>query len=229
MSDKAQQLDAQKQDAAESAVQLVTSGMIVGLGTGSTANHATRAIGREIANGRLEDILGIATSHRTADLATELGIPLTTLEEHQEIDITIDGADEVDPYGNLIKGGGGALLREKIVAEATKEYVIIVDETKIVDQLAVAFRVPVEVVQFGWKTLEPFLRSLQAEPVMRHDSTGVPFQTAAGNYILDCQFEGGIDDPADMQRTLKAHTGIVETGLFVGFDPKVIVGQSLHT
>jgi ribose 5-phosphate isomerase A len=203
--------------------------MIVGLGTGSTANYAIRAIGREINRGALVRILGIATSRRTEDLAAELGIPLTTLAVHQEIDITIDGADEVDPAGDLIKGGGGALLREKIVAEATDKYVIIVDETKIVDRLAVDFAVPVEVVTFGWKTLEPFLRSLGAEPVMRHDSTGVPFQTAAGNFILDCRFDGGIEDAAEMQRLLKGRTGVVETGLFVGLKPEVIVGRSSHS
>lgn len=225
MSEHVQRLDAQKKEAAERAVQLVKSGMIVGLGTGSTANHATRAIGREIENGRLEGIVGIATSRRTGDLAAEFGIPLTTLEEHQQIDITIDGADEVDPAGNLIKGGGGALLREKIVAEVTRQYVIVVDDTKIVERLALAFPVPVEIVQFGWKTSVPFIRSLGAEPVMRLDSSGDPLQTAAGNYILDCQFEGGIENPVEMHRMLKGRTGVVETGLFVGFNPKVIVGS----
>lgn len=229
MSENANSLDAQKLDAAERAVTLVDSGMIVGLGTGSTANHATKAIGRDIQNGRLKDIFGIATSRRTEDLARTLGIPLTTLEEHQEVHVTIDGADEVDAAGDIIKGGGGALLREKIVAVATKRYVIIVDDTKLVDRLGVKFPLPVEVVKFGWKMLEAPIRALGAEPFLRHDSTGVPFLTAAGNFILDCRFAGGIGDAAEVNRVLKSHTGVVETGLFVGFDPEVIVGRSRPT
>jgi ribose 5-phosphate isomerase A len=226
MSEQPNHLDAQKLDAAERAASLVCSGTTVGLGTGSTANHATKAIARDIESGRIRDIRGIATSRRTEDLALELGIPLTTLEEHQEVDITIDGADEVDSSGDLIKGGGGALLREKIVAVATKRYVIIVDETKMVDRLGVEFPLPVEVVTFGWKTLVAPIRALGAEPVLRHDSTGAPFLTAAGNYILDCQFDTGIANTAEVHQALKSHAGVVETGLFVGMKPEVIIGRA---
>ena len=200
--------------------------MIVGLGTGSTANHAIEAIGREIKAGRLENITGIATSRRTSELAVSLGIPLATLDEHPIVDITIDGADEVDRDGNIIKGGGGALLREKIIAVATKQYVIIIDETKLVDRLGAAFPLPVEVVDFATKTYQAPIRALGAEPVLRLDSDGSPFHTAAGNLIFDCQFSGGIADPVAVHQALKNHPGIVETGLFLGMEPKVIVGRA---
>ena len=228
MSEKANLLDEQKRDAAERAAQLVESGMIVGLGTGSTANHAIEAIALGLKSGRLENILGIATSRRTEELAIALGIPISTLDEHSEVDLTIDGADEVDRAGNLIKGGGGALLREKIVAVATKRYVIIIDETKLVDRLGVAFPLPVEVVEFGWKTLEAPIRALGAEPTLRRDGAGTPFRTATGNYILDCQFSEGIANPAELHHALRSHSGVVETGLFVGMNPEVIVGGAPH-
>jgi ribose 5-phosphate isomerase A len=203
--------------------------MIVGLGTGSTAKHATEAIAQELKSGQLENIRGIATSRRTAELASSLGIPLVTLDECPEVDITIDGADEVDHDGNAIKGGGGALLREKIVAVATKQYVIIIDETKLVDRLGVAFPLPVEVVDFGLRTHEAAIRVLGAEPVLRRDTEGSPFHTAAGNLIYDCLFKGGIVEPEEVQRALKRHPGIVETGLFLGMNPMVIVGRAPST
>lgn len=226
MSEQADLLDRQKRDAAERAAQLVESGMIVGLGTGSTANHAIEAIARDVMCGRLENIRGIATSRRTADLASSLGIRLSTLDEHTHVDLTIDGADQVDRDGNIIKGGGGALLREKIVAAATERYVIIIDETKLVDRLGVGFPLPVEVVDFGWKTHEARIRALGAEPTLRADSSGIPFRTAAGHYILDCRFEGGIAAPSDVHRALKELPGVVETGLFIGMNPEVIVGRA---
>jgi ribose 5-phosphate isomerase A len=203
--------------------------MIVGLGTGSTANHAIKAIGRDLKSGRLENIQGIATSRRSSALAISLGIPVATLDEYPVVDITIDGADEVDHTGNIIKGGGGALLREKIVAVATKLYVIIIDETKLVERLGVAFPLPVEVVDFGLRTHEALIRALGAEPVLRCDADGSPFRTAAGNLIFDCQFSGGIADPTEVQHTLKSQPGIVETGLFLGMNPEVIVGRTPHS
>ncbi len=224
MSERANLLEAQKKNAAEQAVKLVESGMVVGLGTGSTANHATEAIARDLKVGRLENILGVATSRRTQELAFAFGIPLSTLDEHPEVDLTIDGADEVDAAGDIIKGGGGALLREKIVAVATKRYVIIIDDTKIVETLGLAFPLPVEVAKFGWKTLEAPIRSLGAEPVLRREATGTPFRTAAGHYILDCQFEGGITNPVELQQSLKSIAGVVETGLFLGMNAEVVVG-----
>lgn len=226
MSDKGHLLDAQKVEAAERAVKLVESGMVVGLGTGSTANHAISAIAREMKKGKLENIKGIATSRRSAELGSSLGIPITTLDEYQEVDITIDGADEVDAAGDIIKGGGGALLREKIVAEATRRYVIIVDDTKVVEKLGVKFPLPVEVIQFGWKTLDAPIRELGADPKMRLDSKGEPFQTAAGNFILDCKFANGIENAIEVHKTLISRAGVVETGLFVGMNPEVIVGRA---
>lgn len=226
MSDKSDRLDKQKKDAALRAVQLVESGMIVGLGTGSTANHATEAIGRDLKSGRLENIIGVATSRRASELAASLGIPLATLDEHPVVDLTIDGADEVDHAGNIIKGGGGALLREKIVAVATKHYVIIIDETKLVDRLGAAFPLPVEVVDFGLRTHEAHIRAVGAEPALRRTADGSPFHTAAGNLIFDCKFYDGIAEPDELQRSLKSHPGVVETGLFLGMNPEVIVGRS---
>lgn len=217
--------DVQKAEAADRAVQQVESGMIVGLGTGSTANFATKAIGRDIENGRLKDIVGIATSRRTEALAIDLGIRVSSLDEHQKLDLTIDGADEVDGAGDVIKGGGGALLREKIVAMATDQYVIIVDESKVVDTLGVKFPLPVEVIQFGWKTLSAPIKSLGADPKMRLDSSGEPFLTASGNYIFDCHFKAGIPDATQLHNELIGLVGVVETGLFVGMNPEVIVGR----
>lgn len=214
-----------KRDAAEAAVERVSSGMVLGLGTGSTAVYAVEAIGRRHAEGALRDIVGIPTSRETEALARRLGIPLTTLDEHPRVDLTIDGADEVDPAGNLIKGGGGALLWEKIVAAATRRYVIVVDESKLVDRLGARFPLPVEVMPFGWRThLEP-IRALGAEPTRREDASGAPFATDGGHYILDCRFQGGMTDPHEADRVLHSRPGVVETGLFLDMHPEVIVGR----
>lgn len=225
MSEKSDELERAKRDAAHRAVLAVESGMVVGLGTGSTATHAIREIAEALKSGRLTDIHGIPTSKRTEELAHSLGIPLSTLDKHSEVDVTIDGADEVDPSRNLIKGGGGALLREKIVATATKHFIIVVDETKIVETLGKAFPVPVEVVEFGWRTLGVPIRFLGAEPVLRCDPQGTPFRTAAGHYILDCLFSAGIPNPGELQMALVSLPGVVETGLFFGMEPEVIVGK----
>lgn len=226
MSIPTSKLEEQKRDAADRAVGFLEPGMVVGLGTGSTANCAVEAIGRELKSGRLFDIVGIATSRRTQELAEALQIPLSTLDEHPEVDLTIDGADEVSPVGDLIKGGGGALLREKIVASVTKRYVIVVDETKLVERLGVSFALPVEVVSFGWNTHLAPIRELGADSVLRRDSTGAPYRTPAGNYILDCSFEGGIRDPAAAHHELKMRPGVVETGLFFNLNPEVLVGRA---
>lgn len=214
-----------KQRAAEEAVAHVRSGMVLGLGTGSTAALAVEAIGRKLAAGELASIVGIPTSTRTRDQARALGIPLTTLEEHPVVDVTIDGADEVDPRGNLVKGGGGALLWEKIVAAATTLYIIVVDESKLVDRLGAGFAVPVEVMPFGWGThLEP-MRSLGGQPVLRRDDAGEPYLTDGGHYIIDVSFPGGLEDPQSVDRALRDRPGIVETGLFLDMKPRVIVGR----
>jgi ribose 5-phosphate isomerase A len=215
-----------KRDAAERAAALVGSGMVLGLGTGSTAALAVEAVGRRIAAGELARVVGIPTSERTRRLATEFGIPLTTLDDHPAVDLTIDGADEVDPSGNLIKGAGGALLWEKIVAAASQRYVIVVDEAKLVGRLGKSCAVPVEVVPFGWKTHDKRFRSLGGEPALRSGESGVPYRTDEGHYIVDCKFPGGIDDPHAVDSTIRSWPGVVETGLFLGMSPEVIVGRS---
>ncbi|MFQ5704311.1 MAG: ribose 5-phosphate isomerase A [Gemmatimonadales bacterium] len=217
-----------KRDAAERAVEFVRPGMVVGLGTGSTTRFAIEALGRKLESRELTDVVGIPTSTETRDLARRLGLTLSTLEQHPVIDLTIDGADEVDPAGNLIKGGGGALLWEKIVATASRKLVIVVDEGKLVERLGKTFALPVEVVAFGWNTHEGALRELGAQPVLRCDPSGAAFRTDEGHYILDCRFPEGIVDPAMVSRTLVERPGVVETGLFFGMEPEVIVGRSLE-
>ncbi len=215
-----------KQDAAERAVQHVRSGMVLGLGTGSTARFVVEALGRKLEAGDLRDIVGVPTSVQTRELALSLGIPLTTLGEHAVLDMTIDGADEIDPDGNLIKGGGGAILWEKIVATASKRLFIVADESKLVDRLGEGVPLPVEVVKFGWQLHHPALRDLGAVSLLRSGANGAPFVTDEGHYILDCKFENGIDDPARVQRSLVSRPGVVETGLFLDMEPEVIIGRS---
>jgi ribose 5-phosphate isomerase A len=211
-----------KQIAAETAAELVQSGMIVGLGSGSTAALAVTAIGRRVTNGLR--IIGIPTSEQTASQARQLGIPVSTLGEHPQIDITIDGADEVELETlNLIKGRGGALLREKIVATATVRLIIIVDETKIVPRLGVHDSVPVEVIPFGWQATATRLRKLGGEPNLRLGPDGQTYTTDGGHYILDCAF-GPVESPTELQRELDSIVGLVEHGLFVGLASQVVVG-----
>jgi ribose 5-phosphate isomerase A len=211
-----------KEAAAEAAATQVKDGMIVGLGSGTTATLAVHAIGRRVSQGLR--ITGIPTSEQTAQLAQSLGIPLTTLGEQPKIDMTIDGADEVELGTlNLIKGLGGALLREKIVASATARFVIIVDETKLVNQLGTRDPVPVEVIPFGWQVTEARLRRLGAEPTLRMKPDGQPYVTDGGHYILDCTF-GLIASSADLANGLDKTVGVVEHGLFIGMASQVVVG-----
>jgi len=214
-----------KLKAAAAAVDLVESGMIVGLGHGSTANLALRRLHQVMLAGRLENLLGIPCSRQTEKDAEELGFPLTTLEAHPVIDVTIDGADEVDTNLNLIKGGGGALLREKIVAQASRREVIVVDPTKVSDKLGTKWPVPVEVIPFGWSDQRRFLESLGARVTVREDEDSNPYLSDQGNLILDAHF-GPLDDPAGLAAKLKARTGIVEHGLFIGLATDVIVARS---
>jgi len=212
-------LNAAKTAAAELAVAELRDGMLVGLGTGSTATLAVRAIGRRVREGLR--ITGVATSEQTEALARELGIPLTTLAEDTVIDVTIDGADEVE-RGTLalIKGAGGALLREKIVASASRRLVIVIDSSKWVDRLGTRYPVPVEVVPFGWPTTAARLRRLGATPELRRDG-GRPFVTDGGHYILDCGFPD-IPDPATLAHHLDGVVGVVEHGLFIGLTSRVV-------
>ncbi|MBZ0276746.1 MAG: ribose-5-phosphate isomerase RpiA [Anaerolineae bacterium] len=214
-----------KQQAAEHAVTFIESGMIVGLGAGSTATLAIRHIGKLLYSGKLSNILGIPCSQQSEAEAQVAGIPLSTLERNPFIDLTIDGADEVDPALNLIKGGGGALTREKIVAQASQREIIIVDESKLSPVLGTKWMLPVEVIPFGYGSQQTFLESLGAQVTLRQQENGQTYRTDQGNLILDCNF-GLIHDPAELGEKLKLRTGIVEHGLFVGLASEVIVAGS---
>jgi ribose 5-phosphate isomerase A len=211
----------EKQQAADSAVAYVQSGMVVGLGAGSTAILATRRIGQLLREGRLRDIVGVPCSSAIEAEARALGIPMT-LDPPDMVDLTIDGADEVDPELDLIKGGGGALLHEKIVAQASLREVIIVDESKLSPALGTHWALPVEVIPFGWHSQRRFLESLGARVTVRQQRDGTPFRTDQGNLMLDCAF-GPIQQPMELAATLDARTGIVEHGLFLGLATEVIV------
>jgi ribose 5-phosphate isomerase A len=213
-----------KQQAGESAASLVESGMVVGLGTGSTAIFATRRIAERLRLGELQDIAAIATSRATEQAARQLGIPLLTDDLPSEVDLTIDGADEVDTALNLIKGGGGALLREKIVAQASKREVIVVDDSKLSARLGTRFALPVEVLEFGWRSQARFLEGLGATVAPRQSDGGL-FHTDQGNLILDCNFGPILDVPA-LASELAGRAGIVEHGLFVGLAHDLIVAGS---
>ncbi len=210
-----------KQLAAGKAAEFVQDGMVVGLGTGSTAEWAIRQLGQKVQDGLR--IRAIATSVRSENLARELGISLVSFAEIQTIDLTIDGADEVDPQMNLIKGGGGSLLREKIVAAASTTFIVIVDESKLVPRLG-TFPLPVEVVPFGWEMTARALKQLGGAPTLRM-AAGKTFVSDNGHYILDCAF-GAIDQPAALSSRLNAIPGVVENGLFTGMANKVVVGHA---
>ncbi|MCS7239826.1 MAG: ribose-5-phosphate isomerase RpiA [Candidatus Bipolaricaulota bacterium] len=211
-----------KREAAEAAVELVRPGMIIGLGHGSTARYALHKLAMLIRSGKLRDVRGVPCSKKVEEEAQALGIPLTTLEECPELDLTIDGADEIDPALNVIKGGGGAMLREKIVAQATRYQVIVAHEGKLSPRLGTQAAVPVEVLPFGWRTHLPFLESLGAKVSLRLDQQGVPVRTDQGNYILDCYF-GPIPQPGELAQALDARAGILGHGLFVGLVDEVFV------
>lgn len=211
-----------KREAAEAAVELVRPGMVLGLGHGSTARYALRKIAELLRARKLWDIQGVPCSKKVEEEAQALGIPLTTLDEYPELDLTIDGADEIDPDLNVIKGGGGAMLREKIVAQATKYQVIVADETKLSPQLGTKATVPVEVLPFGWRTQVRFLEGLGAQVKLRLDPDGSPFLTDQGNYVLDCHF-GPIVDAEALARELGHRAGILGHGLFLGLVDEVFV------
>ena len=214
--------DELKQKAAVRAVDIIEDNMVIGLGTGSTANFAIIEIAERLKTGSLSRIIGIPSSERTAKLARGLNIPLTDFEAHPTIDLTIDGADEVDPDLNLIKGGGGALLREKIVAQASRRNIIILDESKLSTLLGTRWAVPIEVVPFARKTEEIFIESIGGSVTLRLDKNDSPFLTDQQNVILDANF-GQISDPGDLVSRLNPRAGIVEHGLFLGLATDVIV------
>lgn len=216
-------VESKKRRAAERAIEFVEDGMRLGLGSGSTARHVVEVLAERLDAGALRDIIGVPTSRSTEALAAGLGIPLLTLDEQPRLDLTIDGADEVDPALDVIKGLGGALLWEKIVARASERLVIVVDESKIVRRLGERAPLPVEIVPFGWSTHMPFLRELGAEPNVRLDDAGAPFRTDSGNIIVDCEFGGGITSAHDVEQALNGRAGVVESGLFLGMVSAVVV------
>jgi ribose 5-phosphate isomerase A len=214
--------DAMKRAAAVAAVAELADGMVIGLGTGSTAEHVVEALAARVAAGLR--IAGVPTSERTAALARRLGITLTSFAEHAVLDLVIDGADEVELGSlNLVKGLGGALLREKIVAAASRRMIVVVDETKLVTRLG-ATPIPVEIVAFGHEATLAALAASGAAPALRL-AKGAPFVTDGGNYIADCAF-ADFADPGAVQRRLDGLVGVVETGLFLGMASLVLVGTA---
>jgi ribose 5-phosphate isomerase A len=211
-----------KRQAAEQAVEFIQSGMVVGLGHGSTAIFAVRRLAQLLTEGRLTGIIGVPCSRQIEAEARALGIPVSTLDDQAVVDITIDGADEVDLKLDVIKGGGGALLREKMVAQASRREIIVIDEGKLSGTLGTHWAVPIEVVEFGWRSHVRFLQSLGGEAVLRLAEEGTPFHTDQGNLILDTRF-GPIEDCGALARSLESRSGIVEHGLFLGLVTDVIV------
>lgn len=216
-----QDLDDLKRAAAFKAVKLVRDNMVVGLGTGSTAKHLILALGEKVREGM--KVRAIPTSHETAVLARRCGIALIEAENRWEIDVAFDGADQVDPNFNLIKGGGGALLKEKIVAASAKQFVILVDHTKKVSVLGGSVPLPVEIIPFGWGSTARAIERLTKSPVVLRERQGFPFKTESANLIVDVHLER-IDNPQELEIALNVIPGVVETGLFVGRTHVLIVG-----
>jgi ribose 5-phosphate isomerase A len=212
-----------KRRAAARALSEVRDGMVLGLGTGSTVAHFLDLLGTALAKGALTDLAGVPSSVWTEHEARRLGIPLTTLADHPRLDLTVDGADEVTPDLDLIKGMGGALLREKIVAQASERFVIIGDHRKGVTRLGTASPLPVEVVDWAWSGHVRYLKQLGAKVSVRSCDDGSPYKSDNGNLILHCRFPDGIDDPHALDRALHGRAGVVETGLFLGLADEAIL------
>jgi ribose 5-phosphate isomerase A len=217
--------DELKAAAAEAAAALAEDGMVLGLGSGSTAMATVKVLGRRVAEGLR--ITGIPTSEKTLALARSLAIPLSTLDEHQHIDLTIDGADEVERGTlNLVKGRGGALLHEKLIAASSRRFAIVVDDSKLVDRLCPEREsIPVEVIDFGWRTTAHRLEGLGAEWTLRAGDDGRPFVTDGGHYTLDCRFPL-FESARELQEQIDSIVGVVEHGLFLGMATEVIVARA---
>jgi ribose 5-phosphate isomerase A len=218
-------VDELKRAAAEAAARRVTSGMVVGLGTGSTAIHAVAYLGHRLRAGDLRDIRGVPTSYQSTMLAREVGIPLVSLDEIERIDLAIDGADEVAPDLTLIKGGGAAQTREKIIATLADDFTVVVDETKVVDRLGSRYPVPVEVLPFAAAPVSRAIKRLGGEPTLRMGvKKAGPVVTDQGNFVIDVRF-AAIPDPAGLERELKMIPGALENGLFVGLARRALVAS----
>lgn len=215
--------DEGKRAAGRAAVKFVASGMRLGLGTGSTAYYAVEAVGEQWRDGVLKDVVVVPTSEHTEAQARSYGLPIRDLSEVGELDVVIDGADEIDPRMDLVKGRGGALLREKIVARASAVMVVIADESKLVRRLG-QVRLPVEVEPFGWKVTERQLSSLGCDARLRLTAAGAPARTDGGHFTIDLQFDG-IDDPYALEPAIKAFPGALECGLFLGMTTHVLIGS----
>lgn len=215
-----------KQAVAEAAVEQFRDGMIVGLGSGSTAALMIQGLGQRLASGQLKDIVGVTTSFQGEVLAAELGIPLLSLNAVDRIDLAIDGADEVDPSFQLIKGGGACHVQEKLVAARADRFIVVVDSTKLVDRLNLGFLLPVEVLPGAWRQVQQQLTGMDgaAELRMAQRKAG-PVVTDQGNLVLDVRFNGGIADPVALEREINNIPGVLENGLFVNLADDVLVGE----
>ena len=215
-----------KQAVAEAAVEQFRDGMVVGLGSGSTAALMIKGLGQRLACGQLKNIVGVTTSFQGEVLAAELGIPLRSLNAVDRIDLAIDGADEVDPAFQLIKGGGACHVQEKLVAARAERFVVVVDSTKLVDRLNLGFLLPVEVLPGAWRQIRQQLSAMGGKAELRMaDRKAGPIVTDQGNLVLDVRFDGGIADPVDLERSVNNIPGVLENGLFVNLADEVLVGE----
>ena len=215
-----------KQAVAKAAVDQIQNGMILGLGSGSTAALMIEELARKIKSGEIKDIVGVTTSFQGEVLASELGIPLKSLSSVSEIDLAIDGADEVDPKFQLIKGGGACHVQEKLVAALAKKFIVVVDSTKLVEKLNLDFKLPVEVLPSAWKQVQKTLQKLEGEGHLRMaQKKAGPIVTDQGNLILDLTFRNGIDQPELLESQINNIPGVLENGLFVNLTDEVLVGK----
>ena len=215
-----------KQIVAEAAIKEVQDEMVVGLGSGSTAALMIKSLAEQVRQGKLKNIIGVPTSFQSEVLALELGIPLIDLASVSKIDLAIDGADEVDPGFQLIKGGGACHVREKLVASKAKKLLIVVDETKMVQSLNMSFPLPVEVVPSAWKQIKDIISDMNGSSTLRMATRKAgPVVTDQGNLILDVLFQGGITNPKDIEMRINNIPGVLENGLFVDLTDKVLVGK----
>jgi ribose 5-phosphate isomerase A len=215
-----------KQAVAAAATEQIESGMIVGLGSGSTAALMIQALGAKLRSGELRDITGVTTSFQGEVLAAELGIPLQSLNAVDRIDLAIDGADEVDPSFQLIKGGGACHVQEKLVAVRATRFVVVVDASKLVDTLNLGFLLPVEVLPGAWRQVQGQLNEMGGEAVLRMAvKKAGPVVTDQGNLVLDAKFAGGISDPQGLEKAINNLPGVLENGLFVNLTDQVLVGE----